>query len=321
MISILVLENTDVGVEYVNLLREYRQVDWNISWVTNVSDAVEYARKNKIHVLVFDQRLDNNELGTTAFKEIIKENSLVQGIMLSGMATAEELSEAERLAGSCLFLSKKRKDILELPYKVEEAIIKFYLSPRNRIMENKEIKIKNPFFSIRHKARLILLYQYLIDDNFFFKERWRVEDRARAGISLTETESHQWTNRVIVTLKNKVNHNVKFGVNLKYIETSIGSFFENELLNSYETINESKITRERKITLPSIPDDPQKDFLTELRYEVTPVYEHYRAHFSLDCTLCGGMSFFDFDVYKPKNKLLSRQMSYYTDGNRKEIFL
>jgi len=319
MIEILVLENTITGIEYVNLLKEYRRTDWNISWVSNVNEAVEYAKNNKLHILVFDQRLDNNELGTTAFKEIIKNNSLVQGIMLSGMATADELHEAERYAGSCSYLNKR--DVLELPYIVEEAIIKFYLSPRNRTTENRDVKIKRYFFPFPHKVRLKLLYHYLIDDLFTFDDKWITEDRARAGIDLTTTEAYKFTSKVIVSLKNRVNYDFKTGINMEYIQNSISAFFENEFSTSQETTEELEIKEERKASLPKIPDDPKKEFLTELRYEIAPIYIYYRAHFSLDCTLCGNMSFFDFDIYVPTNKLANRQVSIYTDKTKKVIML
>ena len=317
MIEILVLENTITGLEYVKLLKEYRQADWNVSWVSNVKEAVEYAKNNRLHILVFDQRLDNNELGTTAFKEIIQTNSLVQGIMLSGMATADELHDAERYAGSCLYLNKR--NVLDLPYIVEEAIIKFYLSPRNRTIENKEIKIKRSSFSFRHRPKLKILYHYLINDFFTFDEKWEVEDRARAGIDLTKTKTFKFTNQVIVSLKNKVNYDFKTGINMEYIQSSIGTFFESEFSSSQKIIEESEIKEERKASLPQIPDDPNKEFLTELRYETTLIYRHYRAHFSLDCTLCGNMSFFDFDIYIPTGKFANRQVSFYTDYSKKII--
>jgi len=319
MIEILVIENTAIGIEYVNLLKKW-QSDWNIKWVSGIKEAIEYATKNKLHVLVFDQRLNNNELGTTAFKEIIKINPLVQGIMLSGMATADELNEAERFAGgSCLYLNKK--NVLELPYIVEEAIIKYYLSPRNRVLVNKEIKIKNRFFPLVHRVKLIHLYHYLIDDSHTFDKMWQVEERGRAGVELSTTEEGKLTNKVIVSLKNRVNYDFKAGVNMKVIESSINSFFEREFLISEEDTAEYAKKTVTKITLPQIPDDPSKDFLAELRYEKTPVYRYYCAHYSLDCTLCGNVSFFDFDVFIKTNEIAYRQVSIYRDGGRKTTML
>jgi len=320
MIEILVIENTSTGIEYVTLLKEYRQSDWNVKWVYGIAEAIEYAKNNKLHVLVFDQRLNNNELGTTAFKEIIKINPLVQGIMLSGMATADELSEAERFAGgSCFYLNKK--NVLELPYKVEEAIIKFYLSPRNRVLDNKEIKIKNHLFPLLHKVKLKLLYHYLIDDFYTLDNAWKVEERGRAGIKLSRIEEKKLTNKVIVSLKNRVNYDFKTGVNIKAIENSITSFYENEVLKTEETIEEYSKKIETEIILPQIPNDIKKDFLAELRYEKTLVYKYYRAHFSLECTLCGNGSFFDFDVFIPTNEIAYRQVSIYSNKDRNIVML
>ena len=72
MIEILILENTIVVEQYKELIDGEKNKDWNVGIARNIKEAVAYAKKVDLHVLIFDQRLDDEELGTEAFKKIIE---------------------------------------------------------------------------------------------------------------------------------------------------------------------------------------------------------------------------------------------------------
>lgn len=315
MIEILILENTIVVEQYKELIDGEKNKDWNVGIARNIKEAVAYAKKVDLHVLIFDQRLDDEELGTEAFKKIIELSPLVQGIMLSGMATADELKKAEDYGGSCLYLNKR--DVLSLPEMINEAISRYYLAPRTSVRVDKVIKkfYKFPFLFF-YPIKLKLLSYSKLEDKYVNDDKWETRIIARAGEEHTKEQIH--TKNIEVVLKNttKCNAGLEAGINLEEINAAIKEFIENELQISSQIKIEDIDKETIKIAIPPIPEDTSKVYMIETRCEVAPSYKRIKVHLALECSYCNSSSYLDYECLIPNNVPCKRQVSVYSDGKK-----
>lgn len=92
MAKVLILENQDTGGLYKGMLEKLMPNHF-FSWYRNITDAKTHIN-NSYSVVIFDQRLDNGELGTDFMLWCKKEFPHITGIMLSTHVTPEQLQVA-----------------------------------------------------------------------------------------------------------------------------------------------------------------------------------------------------------------------------------
>jgi len=314
MIEILVLENTSVVNQYKDFIDSEENADWNVGIARSIEEAIEYVKKVNLHIIIFDQRLDDGELGTDAFKQVLKISPLVQGIMLSGMATADELDKAEDLGGTCLYLNKK--NVLSLPERINEAIARYYLAPRSSRRVDKVVKKFRKFPYLFSPFKLRLLSYSELEEKYVNEDDWRETIIARAGQEKTIEKTHASSREIVLNCTAKHHVGYEAGLSLEEIKSAVKQSLETELgISSYITIeDEDKETI--KIQIPQIPDDPSKVYLVETRCEVAPSYKKYKVHYALECSCCNNRSYIDYECLVPNKKLCKRQVSVYSDKNK-----
>lgn len=316
MIEILVLENTSVAYQYKDLIDREENADWNVGIARSIKEAIEYVTKVNLHIIVFDQRLDNGELGTDAFKKVLQISPLVQGIMLSGMATADELKKAEQLGGTCLYLNKR--DVLDLPEIINEAIANYYLAPRTSTRVDKVVKrFFNPPY-LFSPLRLRLLSYSELEKQYIDEDNWKETIVARAGQEQTIESKHSFSTEIVLSCTAKHNVGYEAGIDLEKIKSAVKQSFETELNISSRITIEDEDKETIKLQIPEIPDDTSKVYLIETRCEVAPSYKRYKVHYALECPCCNNRRYIDYECLVPNKKLCKRQVSVYSD-KRKEI--
>ena len=135
MNKILLIENEDTGIYYKELME--KSIDnIEIIWVKNRKDALAAYDEYQFKIVVYDQRLDNNELGTEVMSEIKKKNQNVLGIMLSAHATPYDTVQAGKNDLLFEYINKSQVDIL--PVKIIDAL-RFY--DINKAIHNKQERI------------------------------------------------------------------------------------------------------------------------------------------------------------------------------------
>ena len=317
MIEILILENTIVANQYKDLIDSENNKDWNVGIARNIKEAVEYAEKIDLHILIFDQRLDAGELGTEAFKQIIEISPLVQGIMLSGMATADELKKAEEYGGSCLYLNKV--DVLSIPEKIYEAVSRYYLAPRSSTRVDKVVAKFFRFPYLLSPLRLRLLSYYQVEEKYVNDDDWEEVISARAGQEHTIEKTHNTKREVMLKSTSRINVGYEAGINLEKLKLAVKQSIESELSISSQITVEDIDKETIKLVIPPIPEDTSKVYMIETRCEVAPSYKRYKVHYALDCVCCNNSNYIDYDLFVPNKKLCKRQVSVYSDNRRNII--
>lgn len=316
MIEILILEDTRVAYQYKTLV-EGENENWNVAVARNTDEAIEYAKKVSLHILIFDQRLADGELGTNAFKKIIQISPLVQGIMLSGMATADELWKAEEYGGSCLYLNKS--DVLSLPNMIYEAISMYYLAPRSSHSVDKLVRNFRVFPYIFSPISLRLLSYSILEDRYIKDDEWREMIIARAGQKRTLEVSHSKKMEIEITCTTKNNAGYEGGIALDKLTSAVKCSVENELKIASHIVMEDFDKETIDIQIPPVPEDTSKKYMLETRCEVAPSYQRYRLHYALECSCCNNCTYLDYDLLVPNQTICKRQVNVYSDNSKQVI--
>lgn len=310
--EILLIEDTDIGIAYKELLSTYNP-SWHVTWVKTIAEIKALAFIDRLHVFIFDQRLSNNELGTDAFSYVHSINQRVQGIMLSGVAMAKDLAIAQKTAENSHVYHLVKDDVLRLPELVVEAISAYYTSIQ-RVDDSIDLSDGIQFRFFSHKPKITLINHCILDNDFVFENEWKVETRVRSGEDATDIESISIIRKCTIVKEVCSSIKVESGFDLKQIKNALSSHFESKLSKQYEASYEYKSQKEHTYKLPKIPASPSEDHPIEVRYEYNYVYKHIRAYVSICCFTCGIKSYCDFDVYIPVNRITWRQIAHYALG-------
>lgn len=93
MNRVLIIENEDIGNHFKALLEKSVE-NVAVSWVKTKKDAFQILQQENIKVIVFDQRLDNNELGINIMADIKQQYPSIVGIMLSAYSPPNNTTTA-----------------------------------------------------------------------------------------------------------------------------------------------------------------------------------------------------------------------------------
>lgn len=310
--EIVIIEDSDVGEQYREMLSQ-RDPTWNVRWVKSLSELQKLDGIERMHVLVFDQRLDANELGSDAFKWVHDQNPWVQGIMLSGVALAADLDAAQDVAGRSRVRHLTKDRVLELPRLVTDALTAYYAS----------MGTSNTPICIIQKARhrlfaktpeMSLISEYIVKDKVIFDDGWKEGPSIRAGVNVEETEYHQESdNKVIVTDIGSTTE-VKIGTEMRKVTAALSSYFETNTSEQRSTRVENAFSTKRTYKLPDIPPSHDQEHPVEVKYQYAQVYQQIRACVKVKCPMCETASFHDFYVYCPTGHIAERQIAYYSNG-------
>ena len=309
--EILLIEDTDVGATYRDLLVDYNP-SWHVTWVKTIDELKKIDFLDRLHVFVFDQRLSNNELGTDAFQYIHGINPRIQGIMLSGVAMAKDLEIAQKIAGKRIHHLVK-DDVLQLPELVLEAISAYYTSIK-RVSDNVDLTKKFSFRLFARKPKITLISHYVLDDNFLFDENWKVEARVRSGEDAKKIESITMSTKQTIVAEAISNIHIDSSLDVNQLKKVLTTHFEAKMSDELQEAYEYRSQKEHTYKLPEIPSSPTEDHPIEVRYEYNFIYRRVRAHLSIDCYTCGIKNYEDFDVFIPTGRIAWRQVAHYAIG-------
>lgn len=308
--EILILEDEETGKIYAQLLKKH-DTAWKVTWVRTINEVKNYKDLEKLHVFIFDQRLEKNELGTDAFQYIHKKNPRVQGIMLSGMARAQDLMEAQRIVGNTIQYINK-ENALNLPVEVRAAIERYY-SSLPQIDENKKLNTGLGFNLFSRKPEVILLSYYIIEPNYIFEDEWQVDVKIRSGekVKRVKTIKNITNTAIIKEVATSLFSNTE--VYSKFIKKGLENRFNLKFNSKTESGVEESNIDERLYELP------KKENFVQRNYEYTQVFTFCRVHLSVRCPVCHETHYLDYDVYIPQYKILERCVDYYSDSKEEII--
>ena len=306
--EILLLEDEEVGQTYVDSLKKYDST-WNVTWVKTISEVKAIKTLDQLHVFIFDQRLSKNELGTEAFKYVHQTNPRIQGVMLSGVALAKDLSEAEKIIHEKIEYVNK-EEVLDLPKVVKTAIDKYYA--KLPLTEESVIVLKGGCLLklFAKKPKVTLLSSIVINDNYIFENEWKLDVKIRSGEKVKLRKSQR--KLIKRSIVNEDGACIAFDFNLSmnpFVEKAIQSKFSTRKAIKFKEELEEGYSEERIYDLEN-ENKLSEGYIIQVNYEYNQIFTQYRVHVCIDCSLCKEKHYADYYVYEPQNKIIERRVAF-----------
>lgn len=320
MNKILLIENEEVGKYYKDLL-EISIENLEIIWLRNKKEVLDFfCGGDDIKVIVFDQRLDNGELGINIMTELKQVHPNILGIMLSAYALPNDATHA--IKENIIFEYVNKNDIDMLPAKVVDALRYYDVKRMLDVKKNKQfigrIYKKGNIF---HPLKLYITSKILVDDNYVFEDRWEELYVINAGEEQCHKKSIEISSNVKV--ENGLSVDNSFEIEVEKVRKLIGGSFNNEIEISKKETDEisSKAIDEvvRTYKMPSIPQSVEEDYLTTTIFEGAQVFKKYQLIVEQECPLCGEYVYYSFDVFLPTNGKRLRKINTYKSGKQENI--
>lgn len=311
MNKILLIENEDVGKHYKELVEKSIE-NIEVIWVKNRNSAIEVVEKQEIKVVVYDQRLDSNELGTEIMLEIIKIKPMLIGIMLSAYATPDDIAKAAKFEIMYEYINKKNIDIL--PFKIVDALT--YYNVHRAIQDEPEKQYigkiyKN--FSLFHSLRLYVTKTKLVDNNYVFDKEWEDLYFINAGEEQCVKKAIEISTSVKVV--NGSDEKISKELELDKVMNLISAKFSSDRMVKFEESVEedAKALEEivKTLKMPDIPQSVEEDYLTTTILQGGQIYEKFEIIVEQECRMCNTLQYFHFIVYVPTNRRKLRKVNTY----------
>ena len=319
MNKVLLIENENSGKSYAELVKKTIE-NVQVMWVKNKSQAISEIKKGGYKVVVYDQRLDNNELGTDTMLELKRIDHNLLGIMLSAYATPDDTAQAGK--DDILFDYCNKKLVLNLPQKIMDALRSYDIIKALNVKHEK-IYIGKLFrkHSLLHPQKFYIVSKLLLDPNFVFDESWEDLYMINAGEEQCQKKSIEISTDV------KVSYNMqgeqKNDVSINKLNKLISCDFQTAISitenNSYEEHSKEVEEIIKTYKMPPIPDSVEKDYLTTTILQGGQVYKKYDIEILQECSLCENVSFYHFNVFVPTSKQKLRKINTYRSGKQEII--
>lgn len=319
MNRVVLLEDEDVGKYYIELIK--KSIDnIEIYWAKSRSEVIQVIKENEIEVIIYDQRLENNELGTEIMIELKKINPNLVGLMVSAYATPSDTTKATK--AGIMFDYINKRDITELPTKLVGAL-RYYAIQRELNEKNNKTYIgkvykKIPFI---HPLKIYIIKDKLLNDNYVFDDDWRDLYIINAGEEqfIKKTIDISKTIKVVNEYENEISSEFKLEKIKKLISSSFKSLLsivQEQTLEYYEKRVEEIV---KNFKMPQIPDDVNADYLTTIMLQGAQVYKQHELIIGQECTTCDNWSYYRFCVYLPTNRQRLRKVNTYRSGGQEII--
>lgn len=319
MNKILLIENEDSGKYYQELVQKSIE-NVEIIWVRNRNDALIAFSKHSFKVVVYDQRLDNNELGIDIMLELKKKDKFLVGIMLSAYATSDDTAKAGK--EGILFEFVNKNFIKTLPTIIIDALRYYDL---NRALDTTQEKVyigrlfkRRSFF---HPLKYYIVMKDLIDSNYVFDESWEDVYMINAGEEQCQKKSIEITRsvKVVNTIKDDYKQEADFSKLQHLVELN----FQNQISISQqiETKDDVKTIDEivKTYKMPTIPQAVDTDYLTTTILQCGQVYKKYEIIILEECSLCDSNTYHHLQVYVPTDRKKFRKINTYRFGSQEIV--
>lgn len=319
MNKILLIENENSGKSYVELIETViKNVD--VTWVKNCSEALSEVQNNTYKVVVYDQRLDNNELGTETMMKLKEIDKNLLGIMLSAYATPEDTAEAGK--NGILFEYCGKNLVNTLPIKIMDALRTYDINKALKATHEKKYigKIYRKH-SIFHPLKFYIISKVLIDSNYVFDESWENLYIINAGEEQCQKKSIEIATTVKITNNLQEEQNNTFSIDKlnKLISLDFQTSLTTSTSHSYEEHSKEVEEIVKTYKMPPIPEAVDEDYLTTTILQGGQVYKKYDIEILQECSLCENVSFYHFTVFVPTNQQKLRKINTYRLGKQEIV--
>lgn len=319
MNKILLIENENSGKSYAELVKKMIE-NVEVIWVKTKSQAISEIKSGDYKVVVYDQRLDNNELGTETMIELKRIDNNLLGIMLSAYATPDDTAQAGK--NGILFDYCNKKLVQNLPQKIMDALRAYDIKKALNVKQDK-VYIGKLFrkHSLLHPQKFYIVSKILIDTNYVFEESWENLYMINAGEEQCQKKSIEISTDVKVSYNKQGEQ--KNDVSIEKLNKLISCDFQTKINisenSSYEEHSKEVEEIIKTYKMPPIPESVDKDYLTTTILQGGQVYKKYDIEILQECSLCENVSFHHFYVYVPTSRQKLRKINTYRSGKQETI--
>lgn len=301
--------------DYADLLESKLHLD--VKYFDNPDLFIEYIKSNSVKVAILDQVMPIKS-GTDLFNEMHKIDPLVRAIMLSGEASAQDISNALNL-GFSKHINKA--NIADLAKIVVDQIAKYERDLASKAKSAKEIPLLK--FNLIQPAKLYLVSLTPYERPFTTDQGEEIIDLT-AGTSIASSFSRN----IETTIKEekKIINQLSAELNIDDKSTlPILSKINNHLSTEYSDvltqIIEEKESTKQEFSLPAAPPDPTEIYIARRVIIQYPQYQRYQVVLKSKCWICKQERYLTFIMTRQTKKSKRVQIDYYSDGTQKEIDL
>jgi CheY-like chemotaxis protein len=310
----------------VRLAEQYSQKIYNetkilATFTDDPFEALSIVKENPIKIVVLDQKMPRMS-GTDLFKEMIKIDPLIKGIMLTGEADANEVGDALKL-GFSDYIHKSNAA------KIQSRIFYYYAEYLNDLsFKHKQteplslFKIQKSSFWNPHIIEFKLLSIEVLSENHVFPDSWKTIVQINAGEKKTFTDKFEITDRIVIEEEEKANLKSKIGLSaqdiVKFnseIEATISKTFKKNIFN------ESKKTIEvvKEYQLQPEPQDITVNHIKSRHFQRAQVYRKIGVVIKCECNCCNMSNCVSFHIFQLTTNIATRQEDYFNDGSSRTI--
>lgn len=323
---ILILEDEEAGKTYCASIQNAFP-EYEVQWVKTENEVLDAIKKQKIAVIVFDQRLSNGELGTNVMSKVKRIDSSIVGIMLSARATPSDCAVA--MAKKLMIEYVDKASINSLKGAVANAITIYKNNESELYIGQEEIDIdpKNRFLNFLARHNIIHpIKRYLISSNrknssIIFRDEWITLYVRNAGEKGRNEETHKLSREIQITR----NQSSKFitETDLSLLKQNIVnklSIESNKETNKTEKENNEMIQAvQTEYNMNEIPQDANTDYLSTVELQATQVFMEYEVTIKTVCGKCSSIEYSRYTLFIPTEKQVYRKKLYYTKSGTQII--
>lgn len=319
MAKVMLIEHDETGKHYQDLLTKTMK-EHSFYLCRSIAEAKRIIN-NSFSVVIFDQRLENGELGTDFMRWCKQNHPHIVGVMLSALVTRDDLASAYRDHLIVTYLKKNKEDLMKLPEVVSDAISKSevelitnnYINNSHPILIGK-IRTPNRLFS---SIKVYKVGETIVTSDFIDDSLWESTRVLHAG----QTTS----NKIVYTKTTKVSIKCEtqfvFGINTEKLNSIITQSLKldaNMLLSlnseSSESVQSEMVD---SFEMPEQPNDPNDVHLSSILFQTNQVFELRSAIIKLVCPVCKDEKYVTAEMRIPTNREKHRKIMVYSDGSKK----
>ena len=318
MAKVMLVENDETGKHYQDLLTK-TMTEHSFVLCRNIEDA-----RNKINgsfsVVIFDQRLDNGELGTDFMRWCKQNYPHIEGIMLSALVTRDDLAGAYKDHLIVAYLKKSKEDLMRLPEVVSSAINQSEIRLANKnidflhpILIGKIRTLRRCFSPIKvYKVGETIVNRDYIDDSLWVNTR-----TLHAGQKASNKTVYTKTTSVSI----KCDSQFALGINMDKLSAIITQSVKVDTKAIISLNSESSESVQSEIEdyfeMPEQPKDPYAVYLSSIILQTNQVFELRSAIIKLVCPVCGDEKYVTVEMRIPTDREKHRKIMVYSDGSKK----
>lgn len=280
-------------------------------------EALDLIRSEPIKLVVLDQRMPEKS-GTELFKDIVKINPYIRGIMLTGEAEPAEIMEAYTIGFAA---SVQKSNLRSLPGIILSEYARYHANMMERELHRTSVVIMSEshgFVMFRKRIDYILDSVEITNQDFVNDDHWVTVKQIHTGESMKEEDTIELEAKYLFEQNLESKMMSKMGISTEQIlklNSSLEATISEKLKTSFTIGTKRTVKRTWEMKLPDEPANPAGLFVVSRHYQRAPVYIEIRCIVIRKCRCCGVDQPISVIVYATTTKIATRIKDFLSDNS------